>query len=184
MSKGLPSKQTALKILAQSGCSPQVIRHCKAVTKLATQIAKACKKRGLNVDIQLVQIGALLHDIGRSRTHNIDHVIVGVEIAESLGLPKSVVSIIGCHAGGGITMDEAKGLGWPIKQYLPRTLEEKIVAYADKLIEGSRRVKIERTIKKLSGELGSAHSTIKRVKKLHDEFSSLVGDLDIDNSTA
>jgi len=176
--KELPSKRVALKILAQSGCSRKVIKHCKAVMNLATQIAVNCKKRGLNVDVELVQIGALLHDIGRSKVHNIDHVIVGVEIAESLGLPKSVISIIECHAGGGITLNEAKNLGWPIKQYLPQTLEEKIVTYADKLIEGSRKVKIERTIKKLSLELGSQHSSIKRVKKLHDEFSSFLDDLD------
>ncbi len=142
--------------------------------KLAIKIAKACKEKGIIADFQLVQIGALLHDIGRSRTHDINHLIAGVEIAESLGLPDSVISIIACHVGGGITSDEAKKLGWPIRRYYPKTLEEKIVAYADKLIEGSRMVKIERTIAKLSRELGSAHPAIKRVIKLHDEFSSII----------
>jgi len=178
VSKELPSKKTALKFLTQTGCSNKVIQHCIAVMKFATQIAKACKKIGLTVDMQLVQIGALLHDIGRSRTHTINHVIVGVEIAESLNLPNSVESIIGCHAGGGITKKEAEKLGWPIKQYLPKTIEEKIVAYADKRIDGIRVVKIEQTIKKLSKELGNTHSTINRVKKLHYEFSSIIGKLE------
>ena len=178
MNEQLPSKQAALKLLVQSGCSRQVIRHCRAVTALAVHIAKACKEKGLNVDVQLVRIGALLHDIGRSKTHGVDHVIMGARIARSLNLPNSIVAIIERHAGGGITMDEARRLGWPVKHYLPQTLEEKIVAYADKLIEGSRRVKIERTIKKLSRELGETHSTIERVKKLHDEFSSLVETFD------
>jgi len=174
----------ALKLLSQSGCSSRVIAHCKAVTALAVQIAKACKKKGLNVDIQLVEVGALLHDIGRSKTHGVDHVVRGAEIARSLNLPESVVSIIERHAGGGIILDEAEKLGWPIKSYLPDSLEEKIVTYADKLIEGLRRVPVERTIKKLSRKLGKKHSSVARVRKLHEKFSLLIGDFDADSHIA
>ena len=177
MNDRLPTRQMALKLLFKSRCSRRVIEHCKTVASLAVQIAKACKEKGLNVDVQLVEIGALLHDIGRSRTHTVDHAIVGAEIAKSLGLPSSIVSIIERHAGGGIDTDEAKQLGWPIKSYLPQTMEEKIVCYADKLIEGKRRVKIERTISKLSKELGKTHPSLGRIAKLREEFSSLIGDL-------
>jgi len=184
VSERLPSTRMALRLLSRSGCSNKVIAHCKAVSALAVQIAKACEKNGLNVDIKLVQVGALLHDIGRSKTHSVNHVVVGAEIARSLNLPESIVYIIERHVGGGITIDEAKKLGWPVKSYLPQTLEEKIVNYADKLIEGPRRVRIERTIKKFSRELGEEHLSIKRVKKLHEEFSSLIGDFDAYSRTA
>lgn len=176
MNDRLPTRQMALKLLSRSKCSRRVIEHCKTVASLAVQIAKACKEKGQNVDVQLVEIGALLHDIGRSRTHTADHVIAGAEIAREMGLPSAIVSIIECHAGGGIDIDEAKRLGWPIKSYLPQTLEEKIVCYADKLIEGKRRVKIERTISKFSKELGKTHPSLGRIAKLHEEFSSLIGD--------
>lgn len=174
MSEQIPSKRRALSLLIQSGCSREVVRHCKAVEAVATQIAKACKKRGLNVNVELIQIGALLHDIGRSKTHHVNHVIAGAEIARSLSLPASVVSIIERHVGGGITSEEAERLGWPVKSYMPQTLEEKIVAYADKLIEGSRRLPIEQTIKKFSRKLPP--SSIERMKRLHEEFSSLIED--------
>lgn len=177
MNDQLPTRQMALKLLSKTRCSRKVTEHCKTVASLAVQIAKTCKEKGLNVDAQLVEIAALLHDIGRSRTHTVDHVIVGAEIARKLGLPSSIVSIIECHAGGGIDIDEAKRLGWPIKSYLPQTLEEKIVCYADKLIEGKRRVQIERTISKFSKDLGKAHPSLGRIAKLHEEFSSLIGDL-------
>lgn len=179
MNERLPSQRTALKLLVQRGCSPPVITHCKTVMRLAVQIAENCKKKGLNVDIQLVRIGALLHDIGRSKTHSVDHVIAGVETAKELGLPNSIVSIIERHAGGGISRDEAKKLGWPVKDYIPRTLEEKIVSYADKLIERSAIVGVEQTIRKLSKELGEDHPTIRRIKQLHEEFSPLVDDLGV-----
>jgi len=184
VSERLPSRRKALNLLLKAGCSRKVVEHCKAVAAVAVQIARACEKKGLNVDVQLVEIGALLHDIGRSKTHSVDHAVVGMEIAESLGLPDAVVSIIGRHVGGGITVDEAERLGWEVRDYVPRTLEEKIVAYADKLIEGLRRVPIEQAIEKLSWDLGETHPAIERVKKLHAELSSVIGDLDADSHAA
>lgn len=184
MSEQLPSKRKALKLLFEAGCSHAVVEHCKAVAAVAVKIARACEKKGLNVDIQLVEIGALLHDIGRSRTHSVNHAVVGMEIAESLGLPDKIVSIIGRHIGGGITVDEARRLGWPVKSYVPQTLEEKIIAYADKLIEGLRTVPIEQTLEKLSRELGGTHPAIERVKSLHAEISAIIGDFDADTHVA
>ena len=173
MSKRLPSPEEAVKILRETDCSLQVIRHSKAVAELAVRIASKCTKDGINVDTQLVHIGALLHDIGRSKTHSVHHVAVGAEIARSLALPASVISIVERHVGGGITADEASELGWPNKSHMPETLEEKIVTYADKLIDNAKIVPIEKNIRKLKKELGPDHPTIKRVVDLHREMSNL-----------
>ncbi|MGC9346417.1 MAG: TIGR00295 family protein [Candidatus Bathyarchaeales archaeon] len=174
MSEKLPSREQALHFLRKSGCSKNVIKHCEAVAELAVEIAKACKEKGINTDLELVEIGALLHDVGRSRTHSVHHAIMGAKIAKSLGLPEPVISIIKRHVGGGITAKEAKRLGWPKDVYVPQTLEEKIVSYADMLIEHSRRVPIERTIEKFSKELPP--SAIARIRRLHEEMLALVGD--------
>jgi uncharacterized protein len=56
-----------------------VIKHCEAVAELAVEIAKACKEKGLNVNLELVEIGALLHDIGRSKTHSVHHAMAGAK---------------------------------------------------------------------------------------------------------
>jgi uncharacterized protein len=170
----LPSREQALQLLRESQCAVNVIKHCKAVAKLALETAEACKAKGLNVDFELVEIGALLHDIGRSKTHTVHHAVVGAEIAESAGLPEPVISIIKRHVGGGITTSEAEELGWPKDVYVPVTLEEKIVSYADKLIENSKRVLIEIAIEKLSNEL--KHEAAERVRKLHEEIAELSGD--------
>lgn len=174
MSEKLPTRQQALQLLRQSGCRENVIRHVEAVSELAVEIAEACKEKGYNVDLELVEIGGLLHDLGRAKTHTVHHAVIGVEIARSLGLPEKVVSIIKRHVGGGITTREAKKLGWPKDIYVPLTLEEKIISYADKLIEGSRRVPIEKTIEQFSQELPS--SAIERIWRLHEEMATLVGD--------
>lgn len=172
--KGLPSREQALQLLRENGCSKNVIKHCKAVAELAVEIAKACKERELNVDLELVEIGALLHDIGRAKTHTVHHSVIGAEIAKSLGMPENIISIIKRHVGGGITAQEAKKLGWPEDVYAPESIEEKIVSYADKLIEGSRRVSIEKAIRKFSKELPP--SAVARIRKLHEEITNLIGD--------
>jgi len=171
----LPTRHEALNLLVKAGCSPRVVEHCKLVSAFAVKIAKACQEKQLNVDVRLVEISALLHDIGRSRTHSVDHALEGGKIARAFNLPDSVVHIIERHAGGGIPKEEAKKLGWPVKDYVPKTLEEKIVCYADKRVEKLRIVSIEKTVKTYASNLGENHPAIKRIWQLHHEITTLAG---------
>ncbi len=174
MSERLPSHEEAICFLIQSGCRQNVVNHCEVVSALAVEMAEAAKTNGFDVDLQLVEVGALLHDIGRARTHSVQHAIAGAEIAESLGLPRSIIQIIERHVGGGISAREAKNLGWPKGIYTPQTLEEKIISYADKLIEGSRRVPFEKTLQSYSKKL--PHTAIERMMKIHQEMTRVIGD--------
>ncbi len=175
MSSQLPSREQALKILHDAGCSKSVIAHCKAVSKLAEKTAQACQKKGYSVDVELVTIGALLHDVGRSKTHSVDHVVAGAEIAHTLSLPDAVVTIIERHVGGGVTDKEAQELGWPKRSYMPVSLEEKIVSYADKLVEtDNTRVPIKETVNKLRA--ANLNDAADRVQKIHNEISALIGE--------
>ena len=156
----IPTPEEAIEILRESGCSPNVIRHCRAVAEIAVKIALKCRERGIPVDLELIRIGALLHDLGRSKTHSVHHPVVGAKIAEELGLPEAIIRIIKRHIGGGLTAEEAAELGWPVENYLPETLEEKIVTYADKLIDGDKVVPIEKTIEEFKRKLGEDHPSI------------------------
>ena len=169
----LPSREQALQLLRENHCSVKVVKHCRAVAGLAVETAEVLQKKGLRVDVELVEVGALLHDLGRSRTHSVDHAVIGAKLAEAAGLPENVVSIIKRHVGGGITTEEAEKLGWPKGNYVPKTLEEKIVSYADKLIETAQRVPIELTLEKLREE--KLDVAAERVRALHDEITQLVG---------
>ena len=173
MSKELPSREQAIELLRKNNCPPKVINHCEEVAKLALEIASKLEKKGIKVDLKLVEAGALLHDIGRSKSHAVDHGVVGAKIAESEGLPEEVVRIIKRHVGGGITSQEAEKFGWPKDVYEPVTLEEKIVSYADKLIDQSKRVPIDLEIERLQVEHRDA---AERVRKLHEEITRLLGD--------
>ena len=145
-----------------------------AVAKLSVETAEICQKKGIIVDVELVEIGALLHDLGRSKTHSVSHAVVGVELAKKAGLPEQLLGIIKRHVGGGITEAEAQQLGWPKDNYMPLTLEEKIVSYADKLVETHERVPIELTLKSLREQ--NLEAAADRVQKIHEEISKLVAD--------
>jgi uncharacterized protein len=138
------------------------------------ETAGKLEEKGHKINIELVEVGALLHDLGRSQTHTIDHAIAGAQIAQSIGLPEPVVRIIKRHVGAGITTEEAKMLGWPKDVYAPVTLEEKIVSFSDKLIDRSRRMPIETEIERL--QMKNKPQAAKRVRKLNDEITSLLGE--------
>ena len=156
------------------GTPSHVIDHCINVTRIALRIGSQLIFRGHEVDMRLVEAGALLHDIGRSRTHEIDHAIVGAEIVREMGMPEELVHIIESHIGAGIPADEAVKLGLPEKHYFAETLEEKIVAYADKLIMGRREIHFEATAESFALKLGEDHPSIDRLWTLHNEMSDLL----------
>lgn len=171
----LPERAEAIELLRRAGCPQNVIDHCINVASLAVEIAEACKRNGVDVDLRLVEVGAMLHDIGRSRTHGVEHGVVGARLLEEFGQPEEVVRIVGRHVGAGITLEEAVRLGLPPKDYTPQTVEEKIVCYADKLIEGDKMVRLEKTIQEFSLEHGKDHPAIGRFRILQKEIIELCG---------
>lgn len=144
------------------------------MSKIAVRIARKLKEKGYQVDMELVEIGAILHDIGRSKTHGVDHAAVGGKMVRQLGIAEPVARIVDRHIGAGIPEDEAKALGLPDGVYVPETLEEKIVCYADKLIAGWREVDISVTIDDFAEKMGSDHPAIKRLWSLHREMEELL----------
>ena len=146
--------------------------HCCTVRSVADEMVK-----GFDADAELVTAGALLHDIGRSVDHTIRHAIIGAGIAESLGLPKEIISIIRKHIGAGLDDMDIKEFGLPNGDYIPRTIEEKIVAHADNLVSDDRVVAHSHSADKLRRK-GSERGAAK-VERLHSELSAIYGkDLD------
>ena len=173
--KQLIAPEEAIELLSKAGCSSSIVQHCKTVSKLAVKYARDIKKRGTEIDVPLVRIGGLLHDIGRSKTHQIDHAVVGVEIARSFDLPEPVIRIIERHIGSGIPAEEAATLGLPHKSYIPETLEEKVVSYADKLIEGSHEITFDEALERFTQEFGRFNPIVVRFKQIHDELILMLG---------
>ncbi|OPY23729.1 MAG: tRNA 2'-O-methylase [Methanobacterium sp. PtaU1.Bin097] len=154
-----------LKLLDDLNSSTYLIEHSEAVLAKALEIAT-----NFDVDLEIVRAGALLHDVGRNKTQGICHGVEGAQILKEQGFPKDVVRIAEVHVGAGIPRDEAGLLGLPCQDYLPVTLEEKIVAHADNLIHGTREVSLEFVVEKWKKSMGKNHPSIDRLRKLHGEL--------------
>ena len=182
-----PNEEQALKLLRDAGCTDSVVAHCVAVKNLAMELygkirggatpcvnggATPCVNGDIYLDRDLILAGALLHDIGRSVTHDITHAVEGVRIAQRLGLPRPIIDIIQRHIGAGLTKEEAGALGLPPGDYIPLTREEKLVSYADNLVSGTRVDSYELTVEKFGRILGDGHPGIRRFIDMHEEITS------------
>jgi len=120
-------------VLRTAGVSDDDITHSVKVSEKALEIARRIGGNG--IDQELVGRGALFHDLGKAKTHGMDHGRIGAEIGKKIGLPDEITSIMEKHIRGGLTEPEARELGLPVKDYTLRKLEERIVIYADRLVD-------------------------------------------------
>ncbi|MFX1499485.1 MAG: HDIG domain-containing metalloprotein, partial [Promethearchaeota archaeon] len=155
----LPDREFVLEILKNLKISLSIRRHSEKVADKALQIASKIKKA--QVDMNLVEIGALLHDIGRTKTHGFKHALIGGKIIRQRGFSENLARICETHILGGLDKEDAKKLGLPIKEYLPLTLEEKIICLADKHMAGTREVSIQERFNRWFQKYGKSEILIK-----------------------
>ena len=175
------TREQALQLLKNEGCPDKVIQHCIVVSEEAVRLAQKNIAAGRNVDIHWVEIGALLHDWGRSQTHGIDHAVIGSHLAKKYNLDPVLINIIKKHIGAGILPDEAKAFGLPEDDYIPRTLEEKIVAHADNMVKGTKVISLKKR-NKLLKKAGMDKEIRRRVKELAQDVDPEDSDIDIDEN--
>jgi uncharacterized protein len=149
----------------------KVLKHVQAVKDLALEISEEIP----SIDIEKVRIGSLLHDIGRFDCfpNNADkHGIRGAEILRSEGLHEYAL-ICERHLGAGISKEEIKEqkLNLPLQDYIPITKEEKVIAHADNLIEGNKRITLEQAVERFHKEIGKKAAD--KIKKLAEEVKSM-----------
>lgn len=170
----LPNREIALDLLRKVKITYFIRRHSLQVANKALEIANQIKKEKVNT--QLIEIGALLHDIGRSKTHGFKHALIGGKILRERGFPDRVARICETHILGGLDKEDAREIGLPEKDYLPETLEEKIVCLADKHTSGTKYVSIEKRFENWFRKYGKSKLLLKskkRVEQIQKEIESL-----------
>lgn len=142
--------------------------HSRSVAQKALQIA--AKHPELGLDTQFLEEAAMLHDIGIIKTDApgiecfgtepyIRHGLLGGEMLRSEGLPRHA-RVCERHTGAGLSEKEivAQNLPLPHEDFLPETLEEQVVCYADKFFSKSHLdiekplAKVEKSIAKFGDE--------------------------------
>jgi uncharacterized protein len=168
-------------LLRKSGMNDEDMAHSLMVTRKALEIAH---RTGEDLDLELVGRGALFHDLGKAKTHAIEHGKLGAEMGREFGLPESITSIMEKHIRGGLTEAEAIELGLPVKDYRLTKLEERIVIYADRLVDiiSDKVVANEEEAEKRFEEIlrtmikyGKNDITLERYLGYHREIQALMG---------
>jgi putative hydrolase of the HAD superfamily len=152
-----PDVAECLALLAEHGAPPELVDHCRAVAGVAFRLAERLRRSfdcarhtapgsaqdaGEEVSPLLAHRGGLLHDIAKpvGRRSSQPHTLLAGEWLEELGYP-ALARIAARHAIWSILEGEAQ----------PSTWEEKLVFYADRLIEGDRLVGIPARAASLAG---------------------------------
>jgi len=170
----LPNSDFAFDLLKKLKVPYNVRRHSLKVAEKALELAEKIKLR--EIDMDLIEIGGLLHDIGRCKTHGFNHALIGAKIIRERGLSERVAKICETHILGGLDKKDAKQVGLPERDFLPQTLEEKIICLADKHTAGTKEVSIEQRFEKWFNKYGKTEILIKakeRIEKIQREIEDL-----------
>jgi len=167
----IPDEAKALALHAKYGSNDRVVTHCRTVTAVSRTLADALLARGKSLNRDAVLSGALLHDIGRSRTQTVEHGYVGARILEDEGVDPIVVEIVRRHVGAGISPEEATKLGFPEGGYVPRTLEQKVVCFADKMVSSDSVRPFEEEVQRF---IRKGHD-VERLKRLKNDLMDVLG---------
>ena len=119
-----------------------LVNHSQSVARKALQIVSSHPE--LQLDAQFVEEAAMLHDIGIFLTDApgiqcfgsqpyICHGRLGAELLRKEGLERHA-RVCERHTGAGITCKQIveQKLPLPHQDFLPETMEEKVICYADK----------------------------------------------------
>lgn len=140
-----------------------VLNHSLIVFAKSLEIISK-KKLFDKIDIDLIASGSILHDIGafefmknfdRKQINYLKHGIIGAEILKNEGLTKQAL-ICEKHIGAGLSKKYIieNNLPLPKKDFLPITLEQKIICYADKFHSKSGKKDDLTSIKKEMNKFG------------------------------
>jgi uncharacterized protein (TIGR00295 family) len=162
-----------MRELIKHGCDDYIIQHDLLVMNISDKMIKELKRAGVDIDEKSILRGAILHDIGRSKEHSVRHGFLGGEILRKDGYDRKVIKIVENHVGGGIDKQDCAKLGLPERDFIPTSLEEKIVCLADKYVEDNQIKPLQETISKFDKILGEGNKVNKRILKIKKEIELL-----------
>ncbi|MDE5649895.1 MAG: HDIG domain-containing protein [Duncaniella sp.] len=156
------------------------LKHCRQVADLALEIMR---RKHLPLDEREVEEAAMLHDIGicltdapgidcHGREPYIMHGVLGGKLLREAGFCEQTARVAERHTGAGIDREdiERQGLPLPPGNYMPESLLERLICYADKFYSKSGDMK-RKPIDKVEASMARiSPSTLKRFLKLKDEF--------------
>ncbi len=157
------------------------MRHCRSVADKALAIARG---KSLDLDPREIEAAAMLHDIGIFLTNapGIDchgtlpylaHGYAGADLLRGEGAPEIFAHVAERHTGTGLTAAEIAAAALPLPEgrcYMPETMLERLVCYADKFYSKSADMN-EKPLERVRASIAKfGEAAALRFEQLHNEF--------------
>lgn len=130
--------------------------HARMVTSLALRMADAHPE--LSIDRQFVEEAAMLHDLGifltdaprihcTGKEEYLCHGYLGAELLREMGYERHA-RVCERHTGTGLLKEQILSKGWnlPAQDFVPETIEEQLICFADKFYSKTKFLEQERTL--------------------------------------
>ncbi|MDE6417179.1 MAG: HD domain-containing protein [Duncaniella sp.] len=157
------------------------LHHCRQVAEKALEISR---RKNLPLDRDKVEAAAMLHDIGifltdapsidcHGEAPYIAHGILGAKLLREAGFSDEICAVAEHHTGAGITAEEvaAQRLPLPVKDYMPQSLLERLICYADKFYSKSGKMQEKPLTAVRASLLKISAETLSRFDALDREFN-------------
>jgi len=156
----LPTKSQCNALWDKYKMPKNIRAHTRQVTKVADKVARHIASKGVDVHLDLVNRGALLHDIAKiisvESKRKISHGKRGAEIVEEEGFAKELGRVIGNHVLREFDFD------------IP--LEDQIVNYADSRVLHQKVVGLQERMDDLEIRYPQDAEYIDEKTELYKEF--------------
>jgi len=158
----LPTREKCCELLKEYRVPRNVVNHSLAVAKVAVFLAELLKQKGIQVDIDLLESSALLHDIARVCDFNrTNYRLLGQKVTEE---DKAVWTDIRSKYGGlchefaayeilkekyplvAETIKTHRYIGMLDEKDRPKTWEQKLLFYADTRVMHDKIVTLKRRL--------------------------------------
>jgi len=166
--------ESALKLVEDFFGDGRIARHCRATSRKAVEMAEKIRANGHCVDLELVRVGALLHDIGRHKTHDIEHNYEGGRMLREMGF-EELARAVERHGANVFEQVSPEEL----------TIEEKIIYLADKLTEEDRHVSLDERFNSVverrrrtgrEHEIAKIKEAVELTKRIEEEINGLMAE--------
>lgn len=111
---GIPDRDEARRILAGRRLPTAIVTHSEGVARVAAEAARLVWAAGIPVDLRLVEVAALLHDIDKASGADADlpHGEAGARLLEQMGFG-DLGPPVASHPVTALLHDERYPRGWP-----------------------------------------------------------------------
>ncbi len=170
------SRNDAIGLLVEYGKGAAWTKHCVAVADLSEKVGALLSNHRM-IDLQFLWSSALLHDLGRCVTHDpIMHGVEGYRLLTRLGHHEAAF-VCASHILFGLDAAEAARFGLPARDFLPQTIEERLVPLIDFLIEHDRATTLDRRFSSLRRRNAGNAYFLSGLDRAYESAKSLITEL-------